>query len=125
MSVTPTPGDTMQTKGNIAARAGRWSTQHRKTAIFGWLAFVIISFGLGAGGAKQLDQSKQGVGESGRASEIISAAFPQDDAAASEQVLVQTKDGRTNVNDPQVKAAVADVVSRLKGVEYVQQVKSP
>ena len=26
--------------GGIAARAGRWSAQHRKTAIFGWLAFV-------------------------------------------------------------------------------------
>ena len=26
---------------NIAARMGRWSARHRKTAIFGWLAFVI------------------------------------------------------------------------------------
>ena len=25
---------------NIAARMGRWSASHRKTAIFGWLAFV-------------------------------------------------------------------------------------
>ena len=28
---------------NLAARAGRWSAQHRKKAIFGWLAFVIIA----------------------------------------------------------------------------------
>ena len=26
---------------NLAARAGRWSAQHRKTAVFGWLAFVV------------------------------------------------------------------------------------
>ena len=26
---------------NIAARMGRWSASHWKTAIFGWLAFVI------------------------------------------------------------------------------------
>ena len=26
---------------NIAARMGRWSAGHRKTAIFGWLAFVV------------------------------------------------------------------------------------
>jgi hypothetical protein len=26
---------------NLAARIGRWSASHRKTAIFGWLAFVI------------------------------------------------------------------------------------
>ena len=32
---------------NIAARAGRWSAGHRKTAIFGWLAFVIASVVIG------------------------------------------------------------------------------
>ena len=26
---------------------GRWSARHRKTAIFGWLAFVIVSFAIG------------------------------------------------------------------------------
>ena len=31
----------------LAARAGRWSAQHRRKAIFGWLAFVIVAFGLG------------------------------------------------------------------------------
>ena len=29
---------------NLAARAGAWSARHRKTAIFGWLAFVAIAF---------------------------------------------------------------------------------
>ena len=28
----------------LAARAGRWSAQHRKKAIWGWLAFVLIAF---------------------------------------------------------------------------------
>ena len=32
----------MQAKG-IAARAGRWSTENRKKAIWGWLAFVVIA----------------------------------------------------------------------------------
>ena len=32
---------------NIAARMGRWSASHRKTAIFGWLAFVVASFAIG------------------------------------------------------------------------------
>ena len=26
---------------NLAARIGRWSASHRKTAIFGWLACVL------------------------------------------------------------------------------------
>ena len=36
----------MQRK-NIAARAGRWSAQNRKKAIFGWLAFVVIALVIG------------------------------------------------------------------------------
>ena len=34
-------------KKTLAARAGHWSARHRKTAIFGWLAFVVIAFVLG------------------------------------------------------------------------------
>ena len=32
---------------NLAARAGRWSARHWKTAVFGWLAFVLVAFYLG------------------------------------------------------------------------------
>ena len=32
---------------NLAARMGRWSAAHWKTATFGWLAFVLVAFGLG------------------------------------------------------------------------------
>lgn len=32
---------------NFTARAGRWSATHRKTAVLGWLAFVIAAFVLG------------------------------------------------------------------------------
>ena len=32
---------------NLTGRIGGWSTRHRKTAIFGWLAFVIASFAIG------------------------------------------------------------------------------
>ena len=40
---------------NIAARAGRWSARHRKTAIFGWLAFVIAAIFIGGAiGTKEL-----------------------------------------------------------------------
>ena len=33
---------------NIAARAGRWSANHRKTAIWGWLAFVLVALVVGS-----------------------------------------------------------------------------
>src|SRR5688572_57391 len=32
-----------KTGGGIAARAGRWSARHKKTAILGWLAFIIVA----------------------------------------------------------------------------------
>ena len=32
---------------NLAARAGRWSATHRKTAIFGWILFVVLATVIG------------------------------------------------------------------------------
>ena len=31
---------------NLAARMGRWSAYHWKTATFGWLGFVLVVFAL-------------------------------------------------------------------------------
>src|SRR5207248_4562520 len=51
---------------NLAARMGRWSASHKKTATFGWLAFIAAAFMFGhAVGTKQLDPNKAGTGESG------------------------------------------------------------
>ena len=51
---------------NIAARAGRWSAKHRKTAIFGWLAFVVIAFVIGgAVGQNTIAEEDYGNGSSG------------------------------------------------------------
>ncbi len=44
----------MQPQG-LAARAAHWSARHRKTAIFGWLAFVAIAFVIGGVGRHQVD----------------------------------------------------------------------
>ena len=32
---------------NFTARAARWSAAHRKAAIGGWLAFVVVAFLIG------------------------------------------------------------------------------
>ena len=53
---------------NLAARMGRWSADHWKTAVFGWLAFVVASVVIGgAVGTKFLEEDDLAVGESGRA----------------------------------------------------------
>ncbi len=108
-------------RSNIAARAGRWSAQHRRTAILGWLAFVIAAIALGsATGTKQISQDSNGVGESGRAQQILHDKFPQ---RASEQVLIQSSTLTTH--DAQFAAAIRDVVGRLSAVHTVQNVRSP
>ena len=108
---------------NLAARAGTWSAQHRKTAILGWIAFVLLAAVLGGKvGLNNIDESAQGSGESKRGDMTVQAAdFPEQ---AGEQVLVQGK-GSVRADDPQVTAAVSDVVSRLGRIEGVAEIESP
>ena len=48
---------------NIAARAGRWSAGHWKTAVSAWLAFCIVAIALGAvAGTKMLKQADTAAG---------------------------------------------------------------
>ena len=76
---------------NLAARMGRWSAAHWKTATFGWLAFVLVAFGLGGMvGTKNID-STGGPGESGRMNRILEDGFKQ---PASEHVLIQNRSAR-------------------------------
>ena len=53
---------------NITARIGRWSTQHRKAAILGWLGFVLAALVIGMNlvPQKTLDQNASGPGERAR-----------------------------------------------------------
>jgi hypothetical protein len=63
---------------NLAARAGRWSASHWKTATFGWLAFVAAAVFIGgAVGTKQLGSNDGLPGESGRAEQILKDDFEQ------------------------------------------------
>jgi uncharacterized membrane protein YdfJ with MMPL/SSD domain len=108
---------------NLAARAGRWSAQHRKKAILGWLAFVVLAFVLGGAiGQKQLADEDMGNGSSKTADQAVAKAdFPDQ---ASEQVLVQGRDGQ-KTTDPAFKAAVGGVVAKLDASRNVKEVESP
>ncbi len=107
---------------NIAARIGRWSVQHRRKAILGWLAFVFVALVLGFNlmPQKNIEQMDSMPGESGKAGQILNDAYPD---KANEQVLVQSKS--LKANDPQFKAAVADVSQRLKHTQGVSEVAAP
>jgi uncharacterized membrane protein YdfJ with MMPL/SSD domain len=106
---------------NLAASAGRWSAQHRKKAILGWLAFVILAVVVGGSiGQRTLSDADYGTGESGRADKTINKAFPED---AGESVLVQSK--RFSAGDPEFEQAVAATVARIKGIEPAFDVTDP
>ena len=114
----------LKRSSNFAARMGRWSARHRKTAIFGWLAFVIASVVIGgAVGTKFLEPSDLNVGEAKRADKMIEdAGFNRDDEQG-EFVLIQSKTLTTE--DPAFQAAIKDATSTLDGFPQVRKLRSP
>jgi uncharacterized membrane protein YdfJ with MMPL/SSD domain len=110
-----------RTPNNLAARMGRWSADHWKTATFGWIAFVLVAFALaGAFRTEEIDPNTAGPGESGRMDRILEAGFKR---PADESVLIQSRS--LPVTDPAFTAAVEDVVARLSKLDVVQDVRSP
>ena len=111
----------MKQSRNLAARAGRWSAQHRKAAILGWIVFVILATVVGGRvGLNEIDESAAGSGESKRGDMLVEAAgFPDQ---AGEQVLIQ---GKGATDDPQITAAVKDVVRRLEAIPGITEIESP
>src|SRR6478736_4847802 len=106
---------------NLAARMGRWSASHKKTAIFGWLAFIAVAFMIGnAVGTKQLDPNKTGAGESAHVDSVLRDEFKQ---VQGDQILIQSTS--KDVDDPAFRAAIADVVRTVGDLKQVKKVESP
>ena len=115
---------------HLAARMGRWSASHWKTAVFGWLAFVVASVAISmVVGTTQIKQTDAAVGESAKAERIIDAAGFNNDAKGKEVeqqmelVLLQSK--KLTVSDPAFKAAIADTEATLRRFPQVTQLMSP
>jgi uncharacterized membrane protein YdfJ with MMPL/SSD domain len=107
---------------NIAARAGRWSAAHWKTAVAGWLAFCVVAVALGAvAGTKVLKQADTAAGDTKRAEQMLDdAGFP---SRALESVLVRSE--TQTLNDAGFRATVADVVRTVERSPNVRRVRSP
>jgi RND superfamily putative drug exporter len=100
---------------------GRWSADHWKTATFGWLALVVVAFGIGnMVGTKNPDPNTAGPGQSGRMDRILHEGFKR---PAAENVLIQSR--TTTAGTPAFDAAVKDVVARVSGEADVRNVRSP
>jgi uncharacterized membrane protein YdfJ with MMPL/SSD domain len=106
---------------NLAARAARWSAEHRKAAIFGWLAFVVIAFAIGnAVGQSQIHGADQFSGEAGRAEHTLEEAGLRPN---SEHVFIQSK--TLTVKDPEFQAAIRASAARLNRTKDVTNVAPP
>jgi uncharacterized membrane protein YdfJ with MMPL/SSD domain len=113
----------LKRSNNLAARMGRWSASHWKTAVFGWLVFVIAAFMLGGKiGTKQIEDENVNVGQSHKADQILKEAFPQTDPQ-TELVLVQSS--TQTVDDPAFRATVRDVERTIGGNPAIKNLKSP
>ena len=100
---------------------GRWSADHWKTATFGWLAFVIVAFGLGGTGRDEDDRPEHRrtaasrVGWTGSSTRASSG--PPTRASSSRAVARAT--------DPAFRAAIEDVVASISKLEVVRTSARP
>ena len=112
---------TSSSQHNLAARMAVWSSRHRKKAIWGWLAFVVVVFMAGnAIGTTNISDVDQFSGESHKAEVALDRAGLR---PVEEVVFVQSDN--LTVKDPQFRAAVQDVTGRLSHVPYVERIRSP
>ncbi|WP_042395835.1 MMPL family transporter [Streptacidiphilus carbonis] len=119
---SPKRGAAAPERLGLAASIGGWSARHRKTAVFGWLLFVVLATVLGgmAGSLKTTDKDN-GLGQSGRADQMIAAAGLH--SPATETVLIQSS-GFT-ATDPRFRSTVDDTMAAIRATGAASAVKSP
>src|SRR6266550_6507360 len=113
----------LKRSNNIAARMGRWSASHWKTAVFGWLAFVIASLAIGMQvGTKNMTNQDSNVGESHRADQILKdAGFKSD--PQEEIVVIQSSSLRAG--DPAFRAVIREEIRAVRPFGSVENIRSP
>jgi uncharacterized membrane protein YdfJ with MMPL/SSD domain len=109
---------------NLAARMGRWSASHWKTAVFGWLVFVVAVTFLGFKvGTNTISEQDRNVGQAHRGDQILKeSGFGQTDPQ-TEIVLIQSKS--QTIDNPAFRAAVNDVVHAVSPFKVVKNLRSP
>jgi RND superfamily putative drug exporter len=108
-------------------RAARWSATHPWRAIGAWFAFVLVAVGLAvAVPTVQTDDSEYGVGESGRADQIVRDAGL--DGLPTEDVVITARGGGApdKAEAQSVAAGIATAMRNLDGVvEVADPLRSP
>ncbi len=103
-------------------RFATWTTGHRKTVIFGWIAALIV-IGLVAGsmGAEYSEEFKLPASDSTEAYELLEDNFPQQSGSTA-QIVFKAEEG---VESPQVRKEMESVFKQVEAEEHVSEVASP
>lgn len=108
---------------NIAARAGRWSATHPKSAILGWFVFVALAMVASSQiEQKQIPDYLNFNGQSAEAELAMHEHFPA--ARATENVLVKAAPGKPGYGSPQFDSALRSLDQELQHTKNVVAVKS-
>ncbi|RAJ43754.1 RND superfamily putative drug exporter [Kitasatospora sp. SolWspMP-SS2h] len=101
---------------------GAWSARHRKTAVFGWLLFVVlVSYLGGAHGSDKVTAAESLPGQVARAARILDEAGVE--SPAGETVLV--RNAALTADDPAFRAAVEQVAAAVRGTGRTSGELSP
>src|SRR5262249_343794 len=98
---------------------------HRKTAVFGWLAFVLAAIVIGtAVGQRTIDQNaNNSSGPSQRADQILKQGGFKQSGRLTEIGLVQNR--HVTVASPSFQAAIADVARTVAPMANVHNLRYP
>jgi uncharacterized membrane protein YdfJ with MMPL/SSD domain len=108
--------------GGIAARLGRWSSEHRANAILAWIALLLVALVAAGVGAKTLSPSGESTGQSAKAERLLEhGGFRQ---PAAEEVLLQVR-GDGTINSAGGRRVAREVVAAVSATRLVENVRNP
>ena len=103
-------------------RFATWTTGHRKTVIFGWIAALVVIGGIaGNVGTNFSEEFKLPSSDSTEAYELLEDSFPQQSGSTA-QIVFRAEEG---VESPQVKKEMESVFKEVEGEPHVSEVASP
>jgi RND superfamily putative drug exporter len=119
----PASGAEQPDRRGVVARVARWSAQHRRTVIFGWIALLVVTLGIsGALGTKYSNNFSLGGTDSQRATDLLKRDFPAQ-AGDEDTIVLHARHG--TVTDRAIRARVEPVLARVARLPHVTGVASP
>jgi RND superfamily putative drug exporter len=111
-----------QRSSGLAARLGSWSAEHRKKAILLWVAILLVGMAAAGVGSKKLSLAGEASGDSAKAERLLDqGGFKR---PAQEEVLLQTRDGRS-IRTPLGHKAAQEIIGAVAATGKVRDIRSP